>query len=206
MLPKITRLQPSGRTKDQQEVLSYPTAYIYEQKFDGFGCLARVDAPSVDLKSKRGLSLSGFHEVRKELLGLGFDRAIFDGELVCPGKDSAQGFQRLLQRKGPVVYNIYDLLYLQDYDLRALPLVERKIHLRRVLRGRHKHLRFVRFYDAADAQELAHMAQTRDWEGLVAKLRDQVYDPLVAANWVKLKRQDYALAKRRWPLFTRKSG
>ena len=204
MLPKITRMQPEDTDQARAVVLADPTVYVFEQKIDGWSAVTYVDHGQVDLRSKHDNSYRGFDEIRRELLTLGFDEVIFDGDLACLGENQQPDFNLLMRRCAPVYYFIYDVLWLNGHDARGLPLLGRKEVLERVLAGRHEHLRFVPYYDAASASRLINRAQKRDLEGIVAKLKDAPYEAGIPHNWVKLKRKNYSQDKNRWQWFMEK--
>ena len=59
--------------------------------------------------------------------------AVIDGELVCLDSEGRSIFNELLLRKGCPIFYAFDLLYLNDRDLRQLPLIKRKEKLRALL-------------------------------------------------------------------------
>ena len=65
--------------------------------------------------------------------------AIIDGEVVVPAKDGTTDFSvlqnELKGKSTKIVLVAFDLLYLNGYDLRKLPLVERKAHLKKIIDG-----------------------------------------------------------------------
>src|SRR5207248_1481141 len=98
-------------------------------------------------------------------------------------------FQRLQNRAGDhdtvLRYYAFDLLYLDGYDLRNAPLRDRKSLLHGVLAplgGTEE----VAAFD--DGLSLYHAAETQHLEGVVAKLRDSVYEPgKRVRTWLKIK-------------------
>jgi ATP-dependent DNA ligase len=50
--------------------------------------------------------------------------AVLDGEIVCLDSEGRSIFNDLLHRKGFPVFYAFDLIYLDDRDLRQLPLME----------------------------------------------------------------------------------
>jgi hypothetical protein len=61
------------------------------------------------------------------------------GEAVAPAKDGTTDFsvlQNELKGKSTKIALVaFDLLYLNGYDLRQLPLIERKAHLKKIING-----------------------------------------------------------------------
>src|SRR2546430_10948093 len=63
--------------------------------------------------------------------------AIIDGEVVVPAADGTTDFSvlqnELKGRSKKIVMVAFDLLYLNGYDLRKLPLFERKASLKKII-------------------------------------------------------------------------
>ena len=104
--------------------------WIYEIKFDGYHALALRAAV------KRG----SFRETKRTLEANSQPSEIrllhsmsrmqsFDGEIVALGERGRSPFQLLqdfAQEKAPIVYYAFDLFRLNDRNLQALPIEERK--------------------------------------------------------------------------------
>ena len=117
--------------------------------------------------------------------------AIVDGEVVALDDAGRPDFGLLQERLGDagaagLVYQAFDLLYLDGRSLLAVALEDRKRLLKSVLRP-HPRVRFAAhvvgdgkaFYEAAGAQGL---------EGVIAKLRRSPYEPgRRSPAWLKLK-------------------
>ena len=111
-------------------------AWIFERKLDGIRCLAIRDGGRVRLLSRNDLSMNGrYPEVAQALGDEPCERFAVDGEVVA--FDGAKtSFARLAQRgQRPVAvfFYVFDLLWLDGYDVRALPLRARKRLLREAL-------------------------------------------------------------------------
>ena len=110
-----------------------------------------------------------------------------DGEVVA--FDGARtSFARLAQRQQhwvPVYYYVFDVLWLDGYDVRPLELHERKRLLRRTLRFGGD----VRWtpYRRRDGRALFEDACRRGWEGLIAKRLASPYTDRRSRDWLKLK-------------------
>jgi bifunctional non-homologous end joining protein LigD len=201
MLPRVAPILPGKAPGDVEAVFAQPFSYVYEQKLDGFRCVAYVDDKKVELATKRGLSHKGFGNIVKGLLALGFEQAILDGEILCLDSRGRPDFNALMRRSGEVFYFMFDVLYLNGLDIRSLPLLERKETLRQMLRGSKGRLRYNEHYDAQAAAKLAARVKSQDLEGMIAKLRAAPYDPALPRNWVKLKNKDYTQTPGRWKSF-----
>ena len=129
-LPKrVTRMEAG----ESAEPFSDPE-WFFEAEFEGKRAVVRKEGDKVrlvGLKKQPAEVLAAFEAVRAE-------NAIFDGVLVAAGEDGRPSIE-LLERglageEGiGLVYYASDLLYFDEFDLRSLPLVERKRALRAVL-------------------------------------------------------------------------
>src|SRR5262249_7295227 len=120
-----------------------------------------------------------------------------DGEIVALDERGHSDFGLLQQRmhvrapsaalvsKVPAVYFIFDLLYCDGYDLRDVPLLERKQLLQRLLHASER-FRFSH-HQIQYGQELFGLAQQQGLEGIVAKRIDSRYVSDRSVNWAKIK-------------------
>lgn len=167
-------------------------AWLHEIKYDGYRAIAYLDAEHVRLVSRNGLSFAErFGTICDALSELELPRAILDGE-VCAldesGRPRFEALQRSMQEAPEaLVYFVFDLLYLGDEDLRALPLAERKERLAQVLpettRGRVRRAEYVRGGGAS----FLEAAERLGLEGLVAKRGDRPYRAGRSLDWQKIK-------------------
>jgi bifunctional non-homologous end joining protein LigD len=81
-----------------------------------------------------------------------------------------------------IVMVAFDLLYLNGYDLRKLPLVERKMHLKKLLAK--TDIQFSESFEV-DGREMYKHACSVGLEGVVSKLRDSRYSSGRGTDWVK---------------------
>ncbi|MEJ7753706.1 MAG: hypothetical protein WKF38_00835, partial [Candidatus Limnocylindrales bacterium] len=93
----------------------------------------------------------------------------------------------------PLVYFVFDLLYLDGRSLLEVPLVDRKRILKSVLRE-HPNVRYAAHIET-DGESFFRAAQERGLEGIVAKLRRGRYEPDRRSDaWLKIKiRQEQEL-------------
>ncbi|MGY4470746.1 ATP-dependent DNA ligase [Bradyrhizobium sp. LB9.1b] len=110
--------------------------WIFEDKYDGFRMVAKIEGGKVTLYSRNGKIISkSYIEVAKALEGVKAD-AVIDGELVALGKDGVSHFQLLqnaLRHEAKLQYCAFDLMFKDGEDLRRLPLTERKKRLKAIL-------------------------------------------------------------------------
>ena len=166
--------------------------WLYEIKWDGFRVQAVVDHGRVRLWTRNLRDAATyFPRLLSPPRWIEAEQAIVDGEVVALDDDGRPDFSLLQTRLGDtsgkgLVYQAFDLLYLDGRSLLGVPLEDRKRLLQSVLRD-HPRVRFaahvegegMAFYEAAAAQGL---------EGIIAKLRRSTYEPGKRSNaWLKLK-------------------
>jgi bifunctional non-homologous end joining protein LigD len=173
--------------------------WVFEDKYDGFRMVAKVEGGKVILYSRNGQIISrNYAEVAKAFEAVK-GNAIIDGELVAIGNDGVSHFQLLqnaLRHKAKLQYFAFDLMFQDGEDLRGLPLLERKARLKSIL-PKHKLIAFSRhrktfgtkFFDEAERKGL---------EGIMAKRADSKYlSGARTDNWLKIKtskRQEVVIA------------
>ncbi|MFN2316249.1 MAG: DNA ligase D [Gemmatimonadales bacterium] len=170
--------------------------WIYEIKYDGYRLLAHLDRGSVRLLSRNGLDWSRrFPAQVAALKGLPVERAILDGEMVALTSDGTSSFGELQEalsagRTTHLVFQLFDLPYLNGYDLTASPLVERK----RALRSALDSVALVpagvlRYSDHVVGQGPAFLERACELglEGIIAKRADASYVSRRTTTWHKIK-------------------
>jgi bifunctional non-homologous end joining protein LigD len=177
--------------------------WIYEVKFDGYRLLARIDGDDVRLVTRNGNNwTSRMASLRDEVEGLGISSAWIDGEIVvldAKGNPSFQALQGAFDssKTNDIVYFVFDLAFFGGYDLRRVPLVERRKLLKAIL-DKAPHSERIRFSDAFDAPvaKLLEGACVKGLEGLIGKRADAPYVSTRSPSWVKLKctrRQEFVI-------------
>ena len=81
-----------------------------------------------------------------------------------------------------IVMVAFDLLYLNGYDLRKLPLIERKAHLKKLIAK--TDIQFSESFDVDGREMFAHACSV-GLEGVVSKVRDSRYASGRGNDWVK---------------------
>jgi bifunctional non-homologous end joining protein LigD len=174
-----------------EEPFDHPQ-WIYEVKWDGYRAIAEVEADKVRLYSRNKLAFEKrYAPIVEALEHLGHE-AVLDGEVVVLDSTGKPRFQLLQEyqksKKGTLVYQVFDLLYLDGHDLQKLPLVRRKEILTQVLGGllnvrlsEHIPEQGVAFFDAVSRKGL---------EGIVGKDgRSRYQQGVRSRSWLKFKTQ-----------------
>jgi bifunctional non-homologous end joining protein LigD len=175
--------------------------FTYEAKWDGVRTLAFVDGGEVRLQTRNLLDCTKqypeAHGVAEALTG-GY-QAILDGEVVALDEKGVPSFQRLqprmhlrdesavsrLRRSVPVIYEVFDVLYLDGEDLTRQPLRERRRRLEAALQP----MGAIRLSEGFPGSGVAlfKAVQEQGLEGIVAKRLDAPYVSGRSAAWVKVK-------------------
>ena len=171
--------------------------WIFERKLDGERCIAYKDGDDVRLMSRNEKSLSQtYPELVDAVQKIDVDRGIFDGEVVAFDGNitSFERLQNRIQIKDPeearqspvtVYYYLFDVPYLDGYDLSEVGLRHRKAALRNAITFDDP-LRFMQHRNA-DGEAFRKEACSKGWEGLIAKDGRSPYVHSRSRKWLKLK-------------------
>ena len=176
--------------------------WLYEVKFDGFRALAHVRGHHCQLVSRNGHQFKSWPYLAEEIAhAIRAHSAVLDGEIVCLDADGRSRVYDLLFRREWPYFLAFDVLSIDGEDLRALPLVQRKRRLARIMPRIESRLLLLEAIPAR-GERLFELACERDLEGIVAKHRDTPYslDP-TRTSWCKIKNPDYSQAVGRHELF-----
>ena len=175
--------------------------WSFEVKWDGVRAIAYVKPGRLRLESRNLNEITEtYPEVRGILRDLGMREAVFDGEIVAFGDDGRPSFERLQRRinvssasavrrlvaSTPVVYAIFDLLYLDGHSLMALPYEQRRERLEELGLGGPAWR--VPAAHPGRGSALLEATEAQGLEGVVAKRLDSRYEPgRRTGAWVKIK-------------------
>jgi bifunctional non-homologous end joining protein LigD len=164
--------------------------WVFELKWDGYRAIAEIDQRQVRLYSRNGLTFNDrYATIVKNLCHVGH-QAVLDGEVVVLDSAGKPQFQMLQDfgsaRQGNLVYQVFDVLYLDGHDLRKLPLVRRKEILHKLLR------------DLPNVRQSSHIEEhgralfqavsEQGLEGIVAKEARSIYrEGVRSQSWIKIK-------------------
>jgi len=183
--------------------------WLFELKYDGYRLIAEKSKSTVTLRYRSGNEVTRvFPELARALASWPVDRAVIDGEVVVLDDQAKPSFNRLQGRAAvdrhsdiarlsviePVTMYAFDLLQLDDLDLRALPLEARKAALAQLVPS----VGPVRYTDHVDGAGIALYAQVEAMglEGIMAKDRTSAYKSSRSDRWLKvrvMKTADFAV-------------
>jgi bifunctional non-homologous end joining protein LigD len=174
--------------------------WLFEIKWDGYRAVAFIEDGRVRLVSRNQNELTPRYPELKDLPKfVNAKTAILDGEVVALDEQGRASFSLMQQRTGfrpggrrgvtnadvPVLYYAFDLLYLDGYDLRKLPLEERKKKLKSIIVAGDA-LRYSDHYEK-QGKALFEVARQKGLEGILAKKRDSIYQERRSSEWLKIK-------------------
>ncbi len=181
MLAKLSQAIPDGKD------------WLFEKKFDGFRSLYFSQNGTKKLISRNGNLLSNkFPSILKDLEGLTRD-CILDGEIVIEDKNAIAQFQYLqsgepIPKNLNIYYYVFDILYLDNNDLTAYSLIERKEILNLLIKKHQfQHIKLSAEIKSPQ-KDLLDYAREQKWEGIIAKRRDDPYGMGQRnGSWLKIK-------------------
>ena len=174
--------------------------WLFEIKWDGYRAIAFIENGKVRLVSRNQNELTARYPELKDMPEfIQAKTAILDGEVVALDVDGRASFSLMQQRTGfrpggkraaeradvPVLYYAFDVLYLDGYDWRRVPLVERKKQLASILAPGDS-LRYSDHYEA-QGKALFEIARDKKLEGILAKKRNSHYEERRSREWLKIK-------------------
>jgi bifunctional non-homologous end joining protein LigD len=184
--------------------------WIFEIKWDGYRAVTYCDGKNVELISR---NLTPFTEKYYPVTDA-FKRlklkAVFDGEIVAVDERGLAVFQSLQNWQNTPVqlqYFIFDILWLDGYDLTQIPLAERKRILKEVLPEDEEVIKYSD-HVVGEGKDFFEVAVSKGLEGIMAKKANSIYQiDKRTENWVKIKvnlRQEVIIAGFTQPRNTRK--
>ncbi|MEP7103186.1 MAG: DNA ligase D [Candidatus Dojkabacteria bacterium] len=168
--------------------------WIFESKMDGYRAIAVLENGKAKLFSRNQINLNSKYPSLIESLEKINVNAIIDGEISVLNKKKVPQFELLQDypnsQKGDLVYTVFDLLSLDNLDLRTLPLIERK----KALAEFYKKVNFednivLQDYVETKGKTLFTKMIKKGFEGVVAKKADSIYRSGERSDdWKKFKK------------------
>jgi len=174
--------------------------WLFEIKWDGYRAIAFVWNGAARFVSRNQNDLTPQYPELRELPKLiRAENAILDGEIVALDEQGRSSFSLMQQRTGfrdrvrratpqpkiPILFYVFDLLYLDGYDLRRVELEQRKSVLACLLNSKHDIIRFSDHFPGGKA--LFEIARGKGLEGILAKKRASHYEERRSREWLKIK-------------------
>ncbi|MGH9629344.1 MAG: DNA ligase D, partial [Bryobacteraceae bacterium] len=204
---RLTGAAKAEMPKSVQPMMAFPAEkppsaarWVYEVKWDGVRAICFIEDQKLRMTSRNGNS---FDRQYPELSVLphyvNAREAIIDGEIAVLDNQGRSRFELIqprihqtdpnsiahLSRNTPVRFFAFDLLYLDGYDLRQAPLVDRKELLKKILEPCPR-MQFSEHFEARGT-EMLDSARQLGLEGVLAKRADSKYESRRSRNWLKIK-------------------
>jgi bifunctional non-homologous end joining protein LigD len=169
-------------------------AQFYEIKFDGYRIQSHIDEGEVHLLARKALDWTErFPTIAAALKALKVETALLDGEIVSEDEAGIPRFADLQadlksSRTDRIRYHIFDLLYLNGFDLTGATLSDRKalLHALMARLPAGSPLRYSEHSDEDAATMLRHACRM-GLEGIVSKRKDLPYRSGRGDHWLKIK-------------------
>lgn len=176
------------------------SGWLFEVKWDGVRGLASISDETLCITSRSGIRCEKqYPELAVIPHYVAAREAILDGEIAVLDERGAARFSLIqprisqhdpnaiahLVRSRPVVYFVFDLLYLDGYDLRKVDLIERKRLLAELI-TESSVLRISSHFEGR-GEELLEAARENGLEGILAKRARSNYESRRSSDWLKIK-------------------
>jgi ATP-dependent DNA ligase len=190
-LPVMPPLLPMLAKSSPELPDGEPGSHWFEPKWDGFRCLVFRDGDEIELGSRNDKPLTRyFPELLDPLRAALPERCVVDGEIVVAGP-AGLDFDALQQRihpaesrinrlagETPASFVAFDLVALDDRDLRDVPLRERRALLEEHLADSDPPVHLTPgTYDRATAEDWFSRFEGAGLDGVMAKAADGTYQP-----------------------------
>jgi bifunctional non-homologous end joining protein LigD len=177
--------------------------WLHELKFDGYRMLCRMERGRVQLSSRNARDWTEkFPSIIAAVKRLPAKSAMIDGEIVIVDAQGRSSFQKLQRSMGTgstsgLIYAVFDLIYLDGFDLRRTPLRLRKGLLEMLCQT--PGLNLLRYSEHFEGDGDAFFRQACEFgiEGIISKLADSPYESTRNRNWLKIKcnkEQEFVIA------------
>ena len=164
---------------------------LYEPKWDGFRCIVFRDGDDVELGSRNERPLTRYFPDVCDAVRAAFPRrCVIDGEIVVAGPRGldfdalqmrihpAESRVRMLAAQTPASFIAFDLLALEDNDLRSVAFAERRAALESALAGVSPPIHITpATTDRAVAMDWFHRFEGAGLDGVVGKPMAGTYKP-----------------------------
>ncbi|MEA2452813.1 MAG: hypothetical protein QOG04_1523 [Actinomycetota bacterium] len=159
--------------------------WVYEPKLDGIRCLAFKRGSDVRLMTRNQIDRASSWPKIAAAVGAQAGDFIIDGEIAAVDGDRTSF--SLLQRGAtvPILYFVFDILFVDGKDVTKLDLLSRKALLKKAIRWR-KPMQFVTHIEE-EGEAYLEEACARGWEGLIAKRAEAPYTKGRSKDWLKFK-------------------
>ncbi len=185
-LPKPAKAPPSG------------PGWIHEIKHDGFRIIARRDNLGVRLVTRKGHDFSARFPAAAAAVGaLAVRSCVIDGEAIVCDETGLAVFELIRRHRAHLdaVLCAFDLLEFDGADLTRQSIEERKLTLKRLLRGADPGIAYNEHFET-DGAIVYRQACALGCEGIVSKRLGSPYRGGRTDAWLKVKNPAAPAVKR----------
>jgi bifunctional non-homologous end joining protein LigD len=176
--------------------------WLFDLHWGGMRALTTIDGGRATVTGVGGQEIERFPEFAVLGEAMGATQVVFDGEIVVPGTDgkpdtaalqrraeaASDSRARTLMKRFPMVYSVFDILFLEGHDTRVRPLRERLTLLTETLPEGTWWRRSHGF--EGDGKQVLELAKAQGLAGVLARRLDSRYaagkaskDWLLVAAW-----------------------
>lgn len=175
--------------------------WLFEIKYDGYRIVSFMENGKSKLFSRNQNDYSKkFNSIKKSLDEMcKKTSAVLDGEVVVFDENGKSDFgllqENIKKEKDNFKYVVFDILALNNEDLRNKPLIKRKEILENFLADSPKNI-IVSNFVFGKGKECFNLAKKLNLEGIVAKKVNSLYEGKRNEDWIKVKcykRQEFVI-------------
>jgi bifunctional non-homologous end joining protein LigD len=174
--------------------------WLFEDKYDGIRTICYIKSGKVTLYSRNQKEMTArYPEMRDMPKWVDAKEAVLDGEIIVVNKAGTASFQDLQARFGvtdmdaikrltktqKIVMYVFDMLYVDGYNLMGARLIDRKEALTKIVKKRTAFQ--IAPHNFRDGIKRFRAAEKKKLEGIVAKNADSVYVQKRSNEWLKIK-------------------
>lgn len=168
--------------------------WLYEIKWDGFRTLAYLNGGEVEVRSRNNKPFNDkFYPIYNALKELPLN-VVLDGEIVVLDDKGLADFSALQtwrsEADGRLTFYVFDILWLDGYDLKEVPLLERRKLLQKLI-PEEGIVKVSETFEVSGAEFFA-LANKMKLEGIIAKKADSTYlEDKRSKEWLKIKTKHF---------------
>jgi bifunctional non-homologous end joining protein LigD len=175
--------------------------WIHEVKFDGYRLICHIKNNQVRMETRSQKDwTSSFTKIAAAVEKLQLKDAILDGEVVALDEKKHANFQSLQnalreESSQALTYYVFDIIYYQGHDLSAVPLIDRKGLLKKLLGTKSRSIIYSD-HIVGNGDEVFKQACKLGLEGIVSKEANSPYVQKRGKYWLKVKcsqRQEFVV-------------
>ena len=178
--------------------------WIYEIKWDGYRAIAYLNKGTVDIRSRNNKSFNEKFYPVYDALSKWSERekinAVIDGEIVVVNEEGMPDFSDLQlwrsEADGQLVFYLFDVLWLEGYNVMNLPLEARHQLLQAIIPAENSIIKISEQFNTS-GKDFFSLAEQLKLEGIFAKKSNSIYNPgNRSKDWLKIKtekRQEFVI-------------